>query len=110
MAVISGPVIQIKSEQREGSLMERRRVLFIDGLSTLLIYGLGLMVVIYLWEYTSLLNENLSPCTSNLVGENVSIICLMTIGLGVLNCAFSYIFRYLEEWWLSKELKPEGNQ
>ena len=99
LALTSGQIIYPKSTVIEVVNVARRRrikLLWVDSLCTLAVYGIFLMAIIFLWNATSLLKENPNECTSLILKENTEIICGSIIGLGVLSFGLSFIYRYID--------------
>lgn len=102
MSLISGQIFQVGGKATTTTnihqKMQKSRIMLflVDSLFTLLVYGLGLVAVMVLWENTNLLSENLSPCAFDIMKYNVNMICGTLIGLGFISCIFCYLYRFIE--------------
>ena len=82
----------ISTEAKKKHDKLRKKLWLFDGLSTLLSHGIVLIIIIVLWETTSIVDQNLSICAFPIIKDNISIICGSIIILGALNCLMSFLY------------------
>lgn len=74
--------------------MSRKQLFFFDATMSLATHGLCMVIIIILWENTSVLDDNLSVCAFSWTTANISVLCGAVIALGTINCLFSFIYYY----------------
>ena len=72
--------------------MKRKKIFLFDAITSFASHGLTMVIIIILWETTSVLDQNLSICTFPLVKNNVSLICGVIMSFSAVNCLLSYFF------------------
>ena len=80
------------TEEKKDHDMLRKKCWLFDAISTLLSHGIVLIIIIVLWETTTILDQNLSICAFPFIKDNISIICGIIIILGTLNCLMSFLY------------------
>ena len=82
----------VTSEEKEEHNLKRKSYWLFNVTASFMSHGIILIIIIILWETTSLLDQNLSTCTFPIVKNNVSYICGIVLILGGLNCLMTYLF------------------
>ena len=81
-----------EAEMKKEHDHKRKKLLFFEGISAFVSHGLVMLIIIVLWESTTILNHNLSICTFPWIRSNISVICANVIALSALNCVLSYVY------------------
>ena len=78
--------------QKENHDLERKKLWIFDSITSFLCHVIILIIIIVLWETTSVLDQNLSICTCSIIRNNISIICVMIMTSGLFSCLISYLY------------------
>ena len=89
---ILSPTYNENEEQKRELNKQRKRWFFYDSMTTLIVYGTSILVIIVLWETTSYLQQNLSICAFDAEKQNMFPVAGCLLGLGFCHCAISFIY------------------
>ena len=81
-------------QEKKNHDKDRRTLYFFDSMISLVTHGLCMVILIILWEKTSVLDDNLGLCAFSWTKVNISVLCGVVIALGTINCLFSFIYYY----------------
>ena len=80
------------NEEKKEHDMKRKKLWLIDSIISFVFHSIILIIIIVLWEKTSLFDQNLSVCTFPIIEKNISMICGIIMGVGLLSCLMPFLY------------------
>ena len=85
-------VESFSEEQKREHDTKRKKYWLFNAITSFLYHATILIIIVVLWETTSVLDQNLSPCTFPVIKDYISIICGIIVALGMLSCLMPYVY------------------
>ena len=73
-------------------IASNKKIFLVDAITSFASHGITMVIIIVLWETTSVLDQNLSICTFPLIKNNISLICGIIMSFSTVNCLLSYLY------------------